>query len=103
MGLGGRAQVGLGDDFGERRAAAVVVDVAAAVGIRETLVQIFGGVFFEVQAGDADSLARAVVIDFEPAGQGQRQLVHGNLVALGQIGIEIVFAGEAGVFLHAAD
>ena len=69
VGLGGRAQIGFGDDFGEGRAAAVVVDVAAAVGIRETLVQVLRGVLFEMQTGDADSLARAVVLDFEPAGQ----------------------------------
>ena len=32
---------------------------------------------------------------------GQRQFVHGNLIALGQIGIEIIFAREAGNLLHA--
>ena len=33
---------------------------------------------------------------------GQRQLVHGNLVALGQVGVEIIFAREAGALLHVA-
>ena len=55
----------------------------------------FGGVLFQMQARNANPFARAIRIDFEPAFGGQRQLVHRNLVALGQVGIEIIFAGEA--------
>jgi len=62
-------------------------------------VQILRGVVLEVQPRDADALDPAFVLDFEVAAGGQRQFVHGNLVAFGQVGIKIVFSGEAGEFL----
>ncbi len=47
-----------------------------------------------MEARDADALGRARDFDVEKAAGGERQFVLGDLVALGQIGIEIVFAGE---------
>jgi hypothetical protein len=57
-------------------------------------VQALAGVFFEVQAGDADSLADPVRLDVDPAKLGQRLVVLRNLVALGQVGIEVIFPRE---------
>ena len=54
-GVGGRSQVGLGDDLDERHAAAVEVDVGLAIGIGEALVQRLAGVLFHVDARDADA------------------------------------------------
>ncbi len=72
------------------------------MGLRETFVEIFGGVFFDVETRDADALFCAGDFDFDVAGGGERKLELGNLVALGKVGIEIIFAGEAGVFMDGA-
>ena len=45
--VGGRSQIGLGDDLDERHAAAVEVDVGLAVGIGEALVQRLARVLFQ--------------------------------------------------------
>ena len=97
--FGRRAQVGLGDDFRQRHAAAVVVDIAVAIGIGKAFVHVFGGVFFQMQPGDADSFGARRRARFRASRRGQRQFVHGNLIALGQIGIEIVFARKARMLL----
>ena len=55
VGLGPRAQIGLGDDFQQRRAGAVQVDAAVAAAAR-FVVHVLAGVFFEVGADDADPL-----------------------------------------------
>ena len=54
--LVGRAQVGLRDDFNQRRAAAVEVDVGARGGVGKAVVEALAGVFFHVQTRDADGL-----------------------------------------------
>ena len=97
-----RAHVRLGDDFAERSAATVVVNVSLGGGLRETFVEIFGSVFFEMEARDADASSCAVGFDLQPATGGERQFVLGNLVALGEVGIEIVFASEAGMVVDRA-
>jgi hypothetical protein len=108
VGLFGRANVGLGDDFDERRAAAVVINVSLGGGLREAFVKIFRGVFFEVKTGDADALAGACRgrpagdFDIKVAVFSERQFVLRNLVALGEVGIEIVLAGEARALVHGA-
>ena len=56
VGLLRSADVGLGDDFGQRRAGAVEVHVGFGVGVGEALMHGFAGVFLQVQAGDADAL-----------------------------------------------
>ena len=102
VGLGGRAQVRLGNDFDQRHAAAVEIDVAPAVGVGKALVEALARVVFHVQARDADALLLALDFDLDPARERQRQLVHRNLVALGQIGIEIVLARKARARLNRA-
>jgi hypothetical protein len=70
--------------------------------LREAFVKIFGGVFLDVEARDADALFCAGDFDFDVADGGKRELELGDLVALGEVGIEIIFAGEAGVFVDGA-
>ncbi len=95
-GFVGGAHVGLADDFDQRRAAAVEIDVGVAVGILETVVHALAGVVFHVDAGDADALAASPsTIDIDKAVFGERLIVLRDLVALGQIGIEVVLAREA--------
>ena len=50
------ADVGLGDDLGQRRAAAVQVEIGARGGVGKAVVEALAGVLFHVQAGDADAL-----------------------------------------------
>ena len=94
VGFVGRADVGLGDDFDQRRAAAVEVDVGAGGGVGEAVMEAFAGVLFHVQAGDADALwaGRRGDVDVAVLGDGLVELR--NLVALGQVGVEVIFAGE---------
>ena len=102
-GLVGGANVGLGDDLGQRRATAVQVDISAGGGVRESLVETLAGVLFHVQAGDADALCSSVGrgnLDESMLGDGLVELR--DLVALGQVGIEVIFAGEDGALTHLA-
>ena len=88
-GLLGRAQVGLGDDLRERRAAAVEVDDARVRAVDPPAradVDQLRRVLLQVHAVDAH-LA-------QPAAPAQRLVVLGDLVALGQVGIEVVLAVE---------
>ena len=55
----------------------------------------FAGVFLHVDAPDADALPRAADLDLDLAVLGDGQFVLGDLVALGQVGVEIVLAREA--------
>ena len=91
-GLGGRAQVRLADDLQERRAGAVQVHVTHRFAL---VVHELAGVLLHVDAGDADGPALPVHLDLHPAVLANGQLELGDLVALGQVGIKIVLAGEA--------
>ena len=55
LGFGGRAQVGLADDFQQRRAGAIQVDAAVGLAGR-FVVHALAGVFLQVGADDADPL-----------------------------------------------
>ena len=87
-----RTQVGLGDDLHERDAAAIEIDVAFG---RRKIMQRLAGVLLEMQTLDAhgDALARRYVDD-HGAFADDRVLVLRDLVALRQVGIEIVLAVE---------
>ncbi len=85
----GRVDVRLGDDLGQRRAAAVVVDdrrirAVDAPGLPH--VHQLGRVLLEVDA------VQAHVAQMTAA--AQRDVVLGDLVALGEVGIEVVLAVE---------
>ena len=85
-----RAEVGLGDNLDERHAAAVVVDFGL---LRPGVVDQLARVLLHVQLvnahGAAPHLHRPVPAD------GQIEL--GDLVGLGQIGVEVVFPVEPAV------
>jgi len=56
-----------------------------------------------VQAGDADTFSCSVCRgDLDPAVLGQRLIELRDLVALGQVGIEVIFAGEDGALADLA-
>ena len=87
--FGGAAQVGLGDDLDQRRAAAVEVDqrgVGAVDPARLADVDRLRRVLLEVGAVDADVA--------EPAVAGKRDVVLADLVGLRVVGIEVVLAVE---------
>ncbi len=101
LGLGRRAHVGLADDFQERRAGPVQVDLAVGQA-RLLVVQAFAGVLFEVCPDDADPLgldSALGIADLQPALGAEWQIVLADLIALGQVGIVVVLAvplGERG-------
>ncbi len=88
----GAAHVRLGDDFQQRRAGTVQVD---AGGPWEFFVQALAGIFFQVRAGHANTLDGAVFQrDVQVALADDRQLHLADLVALGQVRVEVVLARE---------
>ncbi len=64
--------------------------------------QRLAGVLFKMKTSDADALRPAVVFDFDPTAGGQGQFELRDLVALGEVGIEIIFAGKAGMLVNGA-
>ena len=90
-GLGGGADVGLGDDLDQRRTAAVEVHERGAGAVDPAgLADVgqLGRVLLQVGAMDADVAELAV--------DRNRLVVLADLVALRQVGIEVVLAGELG-------
>jgi len=96
--LFGGGEVGFGDDFEEGGSGAVeiddgVVDGVAAGGFVEEL----SGVFFEVSAADADGFGGAVVIgDSEGAVGAEGEIVLGDLVVFGEVGVVVGLAVPLG-------
>ena len=88
----GRAHMRLGDDLDQRRAGAIQIHAGQA---REALVQRLAGVLFQVRARDPDALDRCRPrARCRRAAADDRQLVLADLVALGQIRIEVILARE---------
>jgi hypothetical protein len=85
------ADIGFAHDLDERRTAAVDVEERIA-GV--LVVDEFSRVFFQVDAGDADGFFRSVNRYGERTADADRHIVLGNLVSLGEVGIEIIFPGE---------
>ena len=81
-----------GNDLEQRRAGAVQINAGRGM---ERVVQRLAGIFFEVRALDFD-LKRATVVSANGnfAAAHDRQFVLADLIALRQIGIEVVFARE---------
>jgi hypothetical protein len=88
--LGGRAQIRLADDLDERRARAVEVDERRPAA---DAVQVLAGVLLHVDAEDAPP-APASVVSMSSSPPRERQLVLADLVALRQIGVEVVLPRE---------
>ena len=88
----GRAHVRLGDDLEKRRAGAVQVDATHAM---KVFMQRFAGVLFQMRMMNAHALAHVVIqydFHFALADDGLGHLA--GLVALGQVGVEVVLALE---------
>ena len=59
-------------------------------------------IFFEVEPGDADFFLAALDVDLDESMLGEGFVVLRNLVALGQVGIEIILPCEYGSLVDAA-
>ncbi len=92
MGLGRRIDLGFADDFDQRRAAPVQVDIAEAIGIGKSVMNRFAGILFQVDTLDPHPLGMAVLLEIEVSVFRQGFVELRNLVALGQIGIEVILA-----------
>src|SRR6516165_2406514 len=68
--------------------------------MREAIVERLAGVLFEVQPCDSDALGFSVVLDLHRAAGGKGEFVLRNLVALGQIGVEVVFPGKTRMLVN---
>jgi hypothetical protein len=89
------AHVGLGDDLEQRCAGAIQVDAGEPL---EIFVQRLAGILFQVGTQDANGFGAPVSNDFQRAVLHDRQFVLGNLVALGQVGVEVIFSREDGTW-----
>src|SRR4029077_17894531 len=85
--------------FDQRYAAAVQIDGRGFRGVSEAFVQALARVLLQVDAGDTNLLGRAINFDFDHAVLGQWLVILRNLVALGQVGVKIILAGENGGFV----
>ncbi len=101
------AQIGLAHDLSQGHSGAVVNDqgVGAAPQAIIAGVHELAGVFLHMQPLDADRLEVSVLallghLHLNPAVLGDRLVVLGDLVVLGQIGIEVLFAVELAVLGH---
>ena len=91
-----RSHVRLGDDLEQRRAGAVQVDAAARTTIVAVVVvmQALAGVLFKVGPGQPNRPGLAGQHEADAATLDHRRLVLADLVALGQVGVEVVLARE---------
>ena len=60
------------------------------------------GILFHVDAGEPDAFRLSVEIDFHMAVHGNGQFILGDLVPLGKIRVEIIFAGKAALGRYGA-
>ena len=90
----GRAHVRLGDNFHQGRACPVQVNVAVIVGLG---MDVLAGIIFHMDTGDAYLFRSLSCLNHEVPVLAQGKLELGDLVAAGQIGIEIVLSGKNGV------
>src|SRR5208337_1732336 len=89
-----RGYVGLADNLDQGDTGTIEVDGRPLAAVSEAVVKALAGVFFHVHASDANALGAASSRNLDVAVFGQRLVVLRNLVALGQVGIEVVLAGE---------
>ncbi len=87
--FGGGAHVGFGNDFQERCAGAVQVDAGLAL---EIFMQGFAGVFFQMRARELDVFFLLANADSQSATGNDRNFKLADLVALGQVGVEVILA-----------
>ncbi len=86
------SHVGFRDDFDQRRSRAVQID---AGGVGENVVNGFTRVFFQMRAGDAHAFFLAAIeLNDDLTLFDDGQLVLADLIALGQVRIEVVLSRE---------
>ena len=91
-GLFGVANVRFRDDFEQRGTGPIQVDAAHAL---KVFVQRLASILFQVGSGHTDGEVGAILGgDIDAALADNREIHLGNLIALGQIGIEIIFPIE---------
>ena len=86
LGFLGGADVRLRNDLDQRNAATVAVYHGAVY----VVVHQLSGVLLNVDPGDADALGACRRLNIQPAVLAKRQVVLGDLICLGQVGIEVV-------------
>jgi hypothetical protein len=89
-GFGARPQIGGSHDLDQRGAGSIQVDP----GLGAAAMHVLAGVLLQVHAHDVCVLVHAVHVDVEPAVRREGLLELADLIALGQVGIEIVLARE---------
>ena len=95
----GGGEVGFGDDFEERGAGAVEVYDGVGDGVAAGgFVEEFSGVFFQMRAADADVFRAVVCGDLKDAVVAEGEVVLGDLVILGEVGVIVGLAVPLGVF-----
>ena len=104
-GLGRRAKFGLGHDLEQRNSSAVQVHLGPVTG-DGGIVYRLASVLLHVDAGQTDAPPLGDLAlsgkQFDPAPGRQRLFELRDLIALGQIGIEVVLAREDRALVHAA-
>ncbi len=94
------SEVGLAHDLDERSAGAIQIDE----GVPPHAVYVLAGILFHVDARDPRASHFPLDVDVEMPGRGQRLFVLADLIALGQVRIEVVLAREdAGLVELAAE
>ena len=94
-----RPEVGLGHDLEKRCAGAVEINAGFPT---EGIVDRLAGIFLQMRAGDADRKKRPVFqrhLENTFADDGRKKLT--DLIALGQVRVEVIFAIEDGAFSDA--
>ena len=79
------------DDLEQRHAGAIQVHQAGGA-VR--IMNVLTGVFLDVNAGQANSFLSSIDLDVDITTSAYGQFVLANLIALGQIGIKIVFTSK---------
>ena len=90
-----RSDVGLRNNFDQRRPLPVQVHVRVTAGVG-----VLPGVFFDVHFLDPDLFLLAVDFDFHPAIVGDRRLRLGDLVGLWVIRVEVVLTVKVHLLGH---
>src|SRR5262249_19727773 len=95
LGLLGAGEVRLADDLQQGRAGAVEVNEAVLAGAL-LVVQHLAGVYFEVNADDANAPAAGGRLDLQPAVVAEGEVVLADLVVLGQVRVVVILAVPLG-------
>src|SRR5439155_6570201 len=88
----------LRDDLDERHAGAIEIDACGRHTLATLRMKRFSSVLFKMDPHKPDPLPAAPGADLDTAADAERPIVLGDLVALGEIRIEVVLSGEDAPF-----